>query len=118
MKHWLIVGVVIVAVVGATHAQAPQKTPPKTPAKTTPKTAPAKPEPLPPPSADATMLPLEMRPFTGDYDEMLKRRLIRVGVAYNRTHYFIDRGVQRGLSYEGLKLLEDEINAPIKQPKD
>jgi membrane-bound lytic murein transglycosylase MltF len=58
------------------------------------------------------------RKFTGDLDEMLTRRLIRVGVAYNRTHYFIDKGVQRGLAYEAFKLLEDELNAPIKQPKD
>ena len=35
-------------------------------------------------------------PFTGDFDEMVKRRLIRVGVTFNRTHYFIDRGQERG----------------------
>jgi hypothetical protein len=32
------------------------------------------------------------QPFTGDLDEMVKRRLIRVGVVYNRTHYFVDKG--------------------------
>ena len=32
------------------------------------------------------------RPAAGDFDEMVKRRLIRVGVTFNRTHYFIDRG--------------------------
>jgi membrane-bound lytic murein transglycosylase MltF len=58
------------------------------------------------------------RKFTGDLDEMLKRRVIRIGVAYNRTHYFIDKGVQRGLAYEAFKLLEDELNATIKVPKD
>ena len=31
---------------------------------------------------------------------MVKRRLIRVGAPFNRTFYFIDKGVQRGLSYE------------------
>ena len=32
------------------------------------------------------------KPFTGDFDEMIKRRMIRVGVTFNRTHYFIDKG--------------------------
>ena len=39
-------------------------------------------------------------PFTADLDEMVKRRAIRVGVTFNRTHYFIDRGQERGLTYE------------------
>ena len=34
--------------------------------------------------------------FTGDFDQMVKRRLIRVGVTFNRTFYFVDKGVQRG----------------------
>jgi membrane-bound lytic murein transglycosylase MltF len=54
------------------------------------------------------------RPFTGDADEMVKRRLIRAGVVYNRTQYFIDHGVQRGISYEALRLFEDEINKRLK----
>ena len=36
------------------------------------------------------------QPFTGDLDEMVKRRIIRAGVTFNRTHYFIDKGQQRG----------------------
>ena len=43
------------------------------------------------------------RPFTGDLDEAIRRRAIRVGVAFNRTHYFIDKGQERGLTYEALK---------------
>ena len=45
-------------------------------------------------------------PFTGDFDEIVKRRLIRVGVTFNRTHYFIDRGAEHGITYEALKLFE------------
>jgi membrane-bound lytic murein transglycosylase MltF len=41
-------------------------------------------------------------PFTGDFDEMIKHRMIRVGVTFNRTHYFIDKGQERGLTYEAL----------------
>ncbi len=54
------------------------------------------------------------QPFTGDFDEMVKRRLIRAGVVFNRTQYFIDRGQQRGVSYEALHLLEEEINKRLK----
>ncbi len=48
--------------------------------------------------------------FKGDLDEMVKRRLVRVGVTYNRTIYFVDQGVQRGVAYEYAKLMEDELN--------
>ena len=73
----------------------------------------------PPPSAPAAeAIQVAGQKFLGDFDEMKKRRLIRVGVAYNRTHYFIDKGVQRGLTYEAFKLFEDELNASIKLPKD
>ena len=37
------------------------------------------------------------KPFTDDFDAMVKRRAIRVGVTFNRTHYFIDRGQERGI---------------------
>lgn len=71
-------------------------------------------EPLPPPVYESA-LPEAVRaainkPFKGDLDEMVKRRLVRIGVTYNRTHYFVDRGVQRGVAYEYGKLMEDELN--------
>src|SRR5512141_530485 len=40
------------------------------------------------------------QPFTGDFDAMVKRRAIRVAVTFNRTHYFIDKGQERGITYE------------------
>ena len=54
------------------------------------------------------------KPFTGDFDEMVKRRAIRVAVTFNRTHYFIDRGRERGLTFESLKLFEEELNKDLK----
>jgi len=54
------------------------------------------------------------KPFTGDFDEMVKRRLIRVGVTYNRTHYFVDKGQERGLTYESLKAFDTELNEELK----
>jgi membrane-bound lytic murein transglycosylase MltF len=67
------------------------------------------------PDTELAALPPELRsvvykPFTGDLDAMVQRRLIRAGVPFNRTFYFIDKGVQRGLSYEYLQLFEDMLN--------
>ena len=63
-----------------------------------------------PPEARAVL----EKPFTGDFDEMVKRRLIRAGVVFNRTQYFIDKGVQRGISYESLQLFEEQLNKRLK----
>ena len=52
-------------------------------------------------------------PFIGDFDEIVKRRLIRVGVTFNRTHYFIDRGAEHGITYEALKLFEKDLNTEL-----
>jgi hypothetical protein len=76
-------------------------------------------KPLPEVSSPYDALPEESRsllekPFTGDFDEMVKRRLIRAGVVYNRTQYFIDKGVQRGISYESINLFEEELNKRLK----
>jgi membrane-bound lytic murein transglycosylase MltF len=54
------------------------------------------------------------QPFTGDLDEMVKRRVIRAGVTFNRTHYFIDRGQQRGMAYEALMNFEQALNDHLK----
>ena len=52
--------------------------------------------------------------FTGDFDEMVKRRLVRIGVTFNRTFYFIDNGEQRGVAYELGKAFEDELNRKLR----
>jgi membrane-bound lytic murein transglycosylase MltF len=76
-------------------------------------------EPLPEVPSPYDALPEESRSvldreFRGDLDEMVKRRLIRAGVVYNRTQYFIDRGVQRGISYESIALFEEQLNKRLK----
>jgi len=50
------------------------------------------------------------RPFTGDFDAMVKRRLIRVLTPYSKTTYFIDKGLPRGIVYDAAVKLEEEIN--------
>src|SRR6476659_7067149 len=62
--------------------------------------APAQPESKTAPAADSApeyeaVLPEGLRqavdkPFTGDFDEMVKRRVLRIGVTFNRTFYFVD----------------------------
>ena len=54
------------------------------------------------------------KPFTGDLDALVARRAIRVGVTFNRTHYFVDQGQERGLTYEVLKAFENDLNADLK----
>jgi hypothetical protein len=61
--------------------------------------------PIPPTTSPYDALPEPVRlvmdePFTGDFDALIKRRAIRVAVTFNRTHYFIDQGQERGLTYE------------------
>ena len=75
-------------------------------------------EPLPSSDVDSE-LPAEVsglvfKPFTGDFDAMVKRRVVRVGVMYDRTFYFVDKGVNRGVAYEYGRLMEDKINEVLK----
>ena len=53
-------------------------------------------------------------PFSGDLDAMVTRRGIRVAVTFNRTHYFIDRGQERGATYEAVKSFEKDLNTELK----
>jgi membrane-bound lytic murein transglycosylase MltF len=84
-----------------------------------PAPAPAdKEEELPTPTYESS-LPENIRglmdkPFTGDLDGMVQHRLVRAGVPFNRTFYFVDRGVPRGVSYEYLMLFEEELNKKTK----
>jgi membrane-bound lytic murein transglycosylase MltF len=103
----------------AQNAQAPAES---APAGATPEAAAvsaAEPEIAFAPPTYETALPEDVRsligtPFTGDFDEMAKRRLIRVAVTWNRTFYFGDRGVQRGVAYEFAKAFEDWLNQKYK----
>jgi len=102
-----------------TDTKAADQKAPVAPAAATPAaTKDADDETFPPPAYESA-LPEELRgvidkPFKGDFDDMLKRRLIRVGVTFNRTFYFVDKGTQRGLVYEYATLFEEELNKKIK----
>ena len=52
--------------------------------------------------------------FTGDFDQMATRRIVRVGTTFNRTFYFVDNGVQRGAAYELGQAFEEQLNKKLK----
>jgi ABC-type amino acid transport substrate-binding protein len=88
----------------------------------TSKSADAAEEPLPPSRLDTELDPgirsYVAEAFTGDLDQMVKRRLVRIGVPFNRTFYFVDRGVQRGIAYEYGRLVEERLNARFNPKMD
>ena len=55
-----------------------------------------------------------LKPWTGDLDGMVRRRVIRALVVYSKTLYFIEGGRQFGVSYEGLKAFEQDLNRKLK----
>lgn len=60
--------------------------------------------------ADGVVPARGYRPWSGDFDGMQKRRLIRILVPFSKTIYFIDRGEQLGTAVEAGNALADELN--------
>jgi membrane-bound lytic murein transglycosylase MltF len=88
----------------------PPPTPPATQHAPVPATAAtALPEPAPRPR----QLLLDNTPWTGDYDAMVDRRVIRVLVPYSRTLYFTDKGHERGITAELVRDFERYINRKL-----
>jgi len=59
--------------------------------------------------------PTETRKWTGDLDELLTKRVIRIGVPYSKTLYYTVKGVQWGVAYEGGKEFEAYLNRKYPQ---
>jgi len=58
--------------------------------------------------------PFTVRRWTGDFDDMIKRRVIRALVVPPKTQYWVDRGNYTGVEYELLHAFENEINKKYK----
>lgn len=58
-----------------------------------------------------------LKPWTGDLEEMKKRRIIRVLTIYSKTFYFTDRGTQRGATYDWFTAFEQELNKKMAPSK-
>ena len=58
--------------------------------------------------ATLTIDPAELqKPWTGDLDGMIERRIIRVLTVNSKTFYFHDKGVLRGTTVEFFRLFEE-----------
>lgn len=60
--------------------------------------------------AEPRGLAVANKPWTGDFDRMLDRRMIRVYAPYSRSLYFNDKGRERGLSAELVRDFERWLN--------
>ena len=52
--------------------------------------------------------------WKGDFDGMVKRRMIRVLVVHNDMLFFFDKATIRGITYEGFREFEKYINKKLK----
>ena len=66
------------------------------------------------PSAEKELKLLDQK-WTGDFDEMVKRRLIRALVTFSKTNYFLDGFDKGGVTYEVLRKFEKYINKKLKR---
>ena len=93
-----------VACLGTGQAVEPSATPPAAKAGTS---APAA-------AAARRQLSLANKVWTGDFDKLLARRMIRVLVPYSRSLYFNDRGHERGLAADLVREFERYVNQKYK----
>ena len=88
-----------------------------TPGVAQPTTPSAKPDAAAVPNAAASatrQLSLTNKVWTGDFDKLLDRRMIRVGVPYSRSLYFNDKGRERGLAADLVREFERYVNQKYK----
>jgi membrane-bound lytic murein transglycosylase MltF len=104
---------VVLAAVAGCAPSSPGETPSPAPAAAVPAAA-AEPPSVPWPAVPGELRGVIDKPFTGDFNRLVARRVIRAGVPFNRTFYFVDQGTQRGLSYEYLMMYEAALNAKLK----
>jgi len=106
--------VVLIALCACSREPSP---PPAPAAAETPAAAQAtatEPQPAPLPTALDTVI----EPHTGDLDEIVKRRQIRMLVATDRTHFFFDGGQQKGITADALAAFDTWINKELKTKKN
>jgi len=63
-------------------------------------------------------LPVELAPienaWTGDFDQMVERRVIRVLTVYQMGGYFLDGPQEKGLTFDLVKLFEKSLNEKLE----
>ncbi len=77
----------------------------------------AEPEEEVEPAPEAEPYPAGLAPFVapwkGDLDGMIERRVIRVLTVENPVLYFIDKGRELGITYEGVRSFETQLNEKL-----
>jgi membrane-bound lytic murein transglycosylase MltF len=71
---------------------------------------PAKTSPGPVTKSEGRQFSIQNKPWTGDFDGMFERRVIRVLAPYSRSLYFNDKGRERGLTADNVRDFERWIN--------
>jgi membrane-bound lytic murein transglycosylase MltF len=66
------------------------------------------------PDESDVLLESARKPWTGDLDGMVERRMVRILTAFSKTFYFLDKATQRGVTYELGKAFEDSLNKSLK----
>lgn len=66
-------------------------------------------------AAKTRQLVLSSKKWSGDFEKMLDRRMIRVLAPYSRTLYFNDKGRERGLTADAVRDFELYLNKKYKQ---
>ena len=75
----------------------------------------ATPPPAPAPApAPAPVAPAGLPTWSGDLPVLLEKRVVRMLVVFSKTFYFIDKGQQRGITYDFGMELEKYLNASNK----
>jgi membrane-bound lytic murein transglycosylase MltF len=80
----------------------------------TPGPAPPAPEATPAPAP--RKLAIANKKWTGDFDKLLERRMIRVYSPFSRSLYFNDKGRERGLAVELVRDWERYLNIKYAKP--
>jgi len=100
-------------------ASVPAAAPAEVPVAVPADTLAAEPSPSPAPDDGQLTIALEqtMKPWTGDLDGMIERRVVRILTVYSKTFYFVDKGVQRGSSYDMGRLFVEDLNKTLARDK-
>jgi len=77
-------------------------------------------QPVPAPDAAAAPRRLQIanKPWKGDFDQMLERRIIRIYAPFSRSLYFSDKGRERGIAVELARDWERYLNVKYAKQLD
>lgn len=65
-------------------------------------------------TSDHITIQAQRKVWKGDLDDMVKRRVVRILIPYNKTLYFLDKdGQQRGLMYDMMTAFEQDLNKQV-----